>query len=656
MPLSGLAPLAGILGGFQQAQQIQNTGLRDALVRIQMQQAQEKQRAQDLAWQGYAAQPPSGIQQGVGQDIASSFGAPQQPPQVPSMQSAPGGGQNPFMTAGAQGPPQDPNASNLPQVPSYGGNPMDGAGVRASWFGNAPGWKDPTDSGLQAGGRSVAEAPGIALPSRSTLGSQFDVTTPKGRTFRETQTDVGPAKWTGRGVDINASAAAEMGYTPQTFPTDATFRVKQVTGPAAMQLAKSNVPMPTVKESNNIANNAGAMLNPQMWGGMSRAQIAQAIDQADPEAPPHVKLMAAAQLQQLLAPEERMQMQIQMMGMKAEIQAALRQTPTAHERATEAQGAARLEQGAERLRQEDRRIADQEAKAAAGGGKGLEASKMFDIIDKDGNVVRKVMAREGKDQAGFVDSESGEKIKLEEGQHLLQITPSQTGGGRAQAQIGRQTTGAREVLSDLQNAASLPIGTTTGIFGSVDTGPTVLGAVKGDLIRHLTDQDSRLMQSSMSGIQRELSILESPVYGGAYASKQIDALIPRAGDSVATAMFNLARIKQTADNALESLHTQPILSNDQKKYTVDLRKALDEAIPWTPKQALEFARAGDTKETFSNFVKRGGMEPGAAPPGQAAPTAGGSPQTLEVTKEQYDALPSGSGYKVPGDPTMYYKP
>jgi hypothetical protein len=41
--------------------------------------------------------------------------------------------------------------------------------------------------------------------------------------------------------------------------------------------------------------------------------------------------------------------------------------------------------------------------------------------------------------------------------------------------------------------------------------------------------------------------------------------------------------------------------------------------------------------------------------GQAAPPAG-TGQNLDVTKEQYDKLPSGAAYTVPGDPTVRYKP
>lgn len=104
--------------------------------------------------------------------------------------------------------------------------------VKGSWFGNSPGWVDESDSGLQASGLPVAGNPGIALPSHATLGHWFDVTAPNGQTYRLQQTDVGPAKWTGRGVDINSPAAQLMGYSPKNFPTDAEFKVQYAAGGA----------------------------------------------------------------------------------------------------------------------------------------------------------------------------------------------------------------------------------------------------------------------------------------------------------------------------------------------------------------------------------------------------------------------------------------
>jgi hypothetical protein len=104
----------------------------------------------------------------------------------------------------------------------------DGKTVRGSVFGPAPGWpSDPTQGGLKGpSGLSIAQ-PGIALPSKAGLGKMFEVTTPEGRKFMLPQVDIGPfAK--GRGIDITAAAAKQMGYTSKNFPTDKPFTYREV--------------------------------------------------------------------------------------------------------------------------------------------------------------------------------------------------------------------------------------------------------------------------------------------------------------------------------------------------------------------------------------------------------------------------------------------
>jgi hypothetical protein len=121
----------------------------------------------------------------------------------------------------------------------------------------------------------------------------------------------------------------------------------------------------------------------------------------------------------------------------------------------------------------------------------------------------------------------------------------------------------------------------------------------------------------MASLSRELSILMSPVYGGGWAAQQIEPLIPKQGDTIGTVMFKMARIAQSADNALEAVSKAQFLSNDEKKYASDMRGQIGRAIPWSTQQAQAFAQKGQAKESFGAFVKRGGMQQkgGAEQPG-----------------------------------------
>lgn len=119
---------------------------------------------------------------------------------------------------------------------------------KGSWFGqfgfgpygagqSAYVWRDGGDNGQNASGDKQT-VPGIALPTRATLGKYYNVTAPNGKTLRLKHVDVGPRNeeffknfpsydnpknrrgQVSRAVDINAPAAEAFGYTPKNFPTD----------------------------------------------------------------------------------------------------------------------------------------------------------------------------------------------------------------------------------------------------------------------------------------------------------------------------------------------------------------------------------------------------------------------------------------------------
>ena len=181
-------------------------------------------------------------------------------------------------------------------------------------------------------------------------------------------------------------------------------------------------------------------------------------------------------------------------------------------------------------------------------------------------------------------------------------------------------------MSDLQNAVRLPVGQTVGWLGTVEPGTSVLGAVKGDLVRQITSQEAQLMQASMASMTRELSVLMNPVYGGKWAAELINPLLPVAGNSVGTTLFKLARIAQSADNALEGVAKSPVLSNEQQAWAEELRKLINEAIPWSPPQAMDFALKGRQQESFADFVKSGklGGTPDTVSPNWATGSATGA--------------------------------
>lgn len=230
------------------------------------------------------------------------------------------------------------------------------------------------------------------------------------------------------------------------------------------------------------------------------------------------------------------------------------------------------------------------------------ASKNIIVTDGKGNEIFRGAAHETAD--GWVNDADGKPISVPEGGRIELAGSSSGGASRVGGQVLRQEIAGREVLSDLQNAISMPVGETTGVFGQYQAGTSLMDAVKGDVVRKLTTQDAQLMQASFASLERELSILMSPVYGGNWAAQQLSPLIPKEGDTVGTTLFKMARLAQSADNALEALNKSPILSGEQKDYAAALRKQITEAVPWSSAEAMAFARgesAGD--QSFSSFMK-----------------------------------------------------
>jgi hypothetical protein len=363
----------------------------------------------------------------------------------------------------------------------------------------------------------------------------------------------------------------------------------------AGQSAARGLPPELIAQGQQTAAQAAQEFDPMEYGRVQLQRAVAAIDKQD--APPEVKAMAIMQMVQIIRPEDRMMLSMFAMQNRDLIaRAGLEQRGN--------QGEERIGIEQERLAVEQKRLGDQEAKAASGEGGTYEASKTLEILDKDGDVVRTVLAREGRGKVGWVDSTSGEPIKKEPDQQVREVTPSTSSGGRAGAQVLRQQIGGREVLSDLQNVSTLSLGQTIGLLGTVQPGTSVYGALKGDLVRALTPQDAQLMQASMAGLTKELSILMSPVYANNYAAAMLEPLIPKSGDTIGTAQFKLARLAQSADNALEAIGKTSFISDAQKKYAKDIRAQIGEAIPWSTQESMGFARFAGDGESFSAFVDR----------------------------------------------------
>jgi len=109
---------------------------------------------------------------------------------------------------------------------------------KGSWYSQFKGKYTWVDDGDTPGSNALGvpdNAQGISFYNHATLGHWFKVTAPNGKTSTEQQTEIGPAPWTGRGIDISAACAERMGYSPENFPTDAQWSWEACPPPVGLE-------------------------------------------------------------------------------------------------------------------------------------------------------------------------------------------------------------------------------------------------------------------------------------------------------------------------------------------------------------------------------------------------------------------------------------
>ena len=109
---------------------------------------------------------------------------------------------------------------------------------KGSWYSQYKGkyrWGDNEDEPNSNALGVPDDCQGISFLNHDTLGKWFELHAPNGNISIEQQTEIGPALWTGRKIDISAVCAERMGYSPETFPTDAPWKWRQVPAPDAVK-------------------------------------------------------------------------------------------------------------------------------------------------------------------------------------------------------------------------------------------------------------------------------------------------------------------------------------------------------------------------------------------------------------------------------------
>lgn len=642
--------LTGFMEGFQKARQ---EAALNALRQLTIQQSQQQDQANSAAWAGL----PALLGQGGGLPSSPMPGQAS----TPNAPTFPGGGD--FDT-----PP-----------PSYAPSPAAGVGTGLSLptgrgGGFAAGIKALTDLGLSPeyagaatsymdmnespqGAQSLNPSSGAygraqwLGPRKAALTSQYG---PQPNDDQQAQFMKSELQGSERGTMDKLLAAQAAGKPPEE-----AYRIwgqsYERPAPKELQLAFSRIGSLTsasqglmrqvhvaagpegTQEATQTANAAGQQL--AQLGGQGRqslANAAAAIEAANPNASPAVKFMALSQISKLLAPSDRTELSLLLLQQKQDFAKEMQEGRLAQQKEMfDLRQKQQEEMSKLRADQKNPDLVEMEGggvgalkpdltvtpipgitgKVGAVGSRG-SAPQNIQGFDSDGKVVFEGSAVY-KSGTGWIDPKEQTPVPGVRWERTGQGAAG--GAGRSGAQISRQLTSSREILSDLQNVRDMPLSSSRGIFGGRSQGPGLLDALKENLAETVTSEDAELTNSALAGLGRELSIVVSPVYGGKWAADSFNALSLKEGQTNLVKAYNLARMKQTADNALETIENTDWVGKQQKEYAKTMRSKLDEAIFWTPKQVMDFRRSADDRETFGDFVKKEGIS--------APPKAGDKSQT-----------------------------
>lgn len=224
-------------------------------------------------------------------------------------------------------------------------------------------------------------------------------------------------------------------------------------------------------------------------------------------------------------------------------------------------------------------------------------------------------------------------------------------GQRERSMLSGMLHAGLEASQRLETVTRMPVGANQGLWNQ-HPGTTVMDAAGRSLLWAVSPQDVQLYNVAMSGVARNLAILEN--YGrGAPTTGQIaaiaDQLSLRPGDTVATMMLKLADYRNTVENAAETfLAMNKNRPDDATLVAEKMLKTARKSVPFTMNDVVDYqaASAKNPGLTIGEFTRQRMMtqRPDAAPAPAAAPGAtpgAAGPPSFATEAEAAAAAASG---------------
>lgn len=391
-------------------------------------------------------------------------------------------------------------------------------------------------------------------------------------------------------------------------------------------------------EARQTATQVAQTIDPIAQGRASLQGMVQQIEKVAPDADPATKFGALMQLQQFMAPYEKIRLeqavrqhqeQFELFKQSRQLDAEKSSDITIQTDPQNNQQYVYNKRTKEATTLSGEPYAPGGAQRLAGSG-AQKAPHNIEVTDTEGKTVYKGAAVMTAD--GFTKPD-GSPIEIPVGGS---VSMAGTGGGRqAATQIQAIIGSGNELLGELNNLMDLPKTATLGIFQGLQGMPAnEMGeAMKRSLSNKMTPEEQTDLLTSFQGVARSLATIEAQgrATGLVGLTEQARTMAPQAGDSIGNVLRKMATMRQILERGLETVQANRDISPEQKVLMQKMLGEVTKTIPFTVSEVNKMQH-GDV-ETLREAAKKLGLSGGGAGGAtQAGPQEGdtaSNPQTGE---------------------------
>jgi len=205
------------------------------------------------------------------------------------------------------------------------------------------------------------------------------------------------------------------------------------------------------------------------------------------------------------------------------------------------------------------------------------------------------------------------------------------GMGRVQQMVGRLTLAGNEVTKSAENLMKLGINTDSGWFGIANPQHGgILTSMKNALTNKVSQEDTKAYGIMVSGVKRNLAAIEAAgnMPPGSLTA-QMDQVELKPGDTQINKLQRMAEIRQISQAGLESILTQPGLTEPQKEQIRAINDRMSKAIPFTQEDILNLQQSKNPHLTINDLAKSTGVQGQAHAVGETKQIGGFSVTRVE---------------------------